>query len=270
MVKPTILIILLISIVGFIFCKNCYFTSPKFNKSNGYHTFLNSASYGSGIFIISFLGYWYFQPKLEDAFFIGFLSKCLLEIFRDLAPSIHTPLWFLNFIQVSIVALALSFILPFLFLLIAMLITWSTPMEVRRGAFKKISETDDTPEFSTIYFTSNEKGHPIAFTLSNRKVYVGYAVHGAKHLNDIMILPFKSGYRCDDELRLELITDYEPIFEYIMNSEDLDVGKFLVSIPIREIVHASLHDFGYKELFKKHEVPKKEEKMPNFLSRILK
>ena len=138
------------------------------------------------------------------------------------------------------------------------------------GAYSKIADTDDLSEFSSLFFLSNETGIPIAFTLSNRKVYVGYAFHGAKHLNDIMVLPFKSGYRCDDELRLELVTDYQPIFDYLLKNEEDDGARFLITIPIREIVHASLHDFGYKDLFKEHEVPKKEEEKPTFISRIFK
>ncbi|WP_368485462.1 hypothetical protein ABZP26_05780 [Pseudoalteromonas sp. SD03] len=270
MVKPTVFIILLISIVGYIFCKNSHFTSPKFSKSNGYHTFLLSACYGSGIFVLAFVLYWLCNSDSDNYFFVGFLSPLLINIFNDIAPSIYVPFWFLNFVQVSLIALSLSFVTPWIFLLLAMLFSKSTKADVMYGAFSKIADTDDLSEFSSLFFLSNETGIPIAFTLSNRKVYVGYAFHGAKHLNDIMVLPFKSGYRCDDELRLELVTDYQPIFDYLLKNEEDDGARFLITIPIREIVHASLHDFGYKDLFKEHEVPKKDKKKPTFISRIFK
>lgn len=261
MVKPTVLFILLISVIGYIYCTRCHFTSPKFSKSNGYHTFLNAASTGGGIFLFATFVYWLFSlisPDIEN-FYIGFLTYFLTDIFRDLAPSLTVSFWSLNFIQISIIAIALSFLLPALYMIIAILLTFKGANSVKHGSFKKISETDDSPEFSSIYFKSCETGLPIAFTLSNRKVYIGYAITGAKHLNDIMILPLKSGYRCTEELRLELITDYQGVLEYIFkNDEDELVNRFLIAIPVREIVHASLHDLGYRDLFSEHEVPKKE------------
>ncbi|NRA78042.1 MAG: hypothetical protein HRU18_07525 [Pseudoalteromonas sp.] len=269
MIKPTVFIILLISIVGYIFCKSSHFTSPKFNKSNGYHTFLLSACYGCGIFVLAFFIYWFCHSSSDKEFFVGFLSSTLINVFKDLAPSIQITFWLLNFIQISIIAMLLAFTLPWFFLGIAMLITKSTPTEVLYGSFSKIADTDDLSEFSSLFFLSNETGIPIAFTLSNRKAYIGYPFHGAKHLNDIMILPLMSGYRCTDELRLELVTDYQPIFDYLLNNEEDDGARFLITIPIREIVHASLHDFGYKDLFKEHEVPRKDDKNKSLFSRLL-
>lgn len=261
MIKPTVLIVLLISIVGYIFCKNSHFISPKFNKSNGYHTFLLSACCGSGVFVFSFIVYWLCHSGPNNEFFVGFLSSTLTDMLNVLAPSVQVSFWLLNFIQISIIAILLAFGIPWFLLVLAMLISKSTPAEVLYGAFSKIADTDDLSEFSSLFFLSNETGIPIAFTLSNKKVYIGYPFHGAKHLNDIMILPLMSGYRCKDELRLELVTDYQPIFDYLLENKEDDGARFLITIPIREIVHASLHDFGYKELFKKYETPKKTKSM---------
>ncbi|MEC4088123.1 hypothetical protein [Pseudoalteromonas rubra] len=87
-------------------------------------------------------------------------------------------------------------------------------------------------------------------------------------MNDFMVLPLKSGYRCKDELRLELVTNYASAWSDIeasnkdkpeANKSDevvLDLEKFLINIPVREVVHANLHDFEYKEHFENNEEPK--------------
>jgi len=259
MVKPTIVFILLVSIAGYIYQKRCHFTYIRFNKSNGYHTFLTSAATGGGLFLLAAIILGYFFPYNDEVLNSNILTSSLTIFFKTIAPSITPPVWFVNFTQISIFAIILSFCIPFILSGLAMLITWSDLDTVNRGAFRKLSDTDDTPEFTSIYFESCEYGLPIAFTLTNRKVYIGYIIFGAKHQNDIMVLPLKSGYRCTEELRLEIVTDYIPVVNYIINNEGtVDVDRFLVAIPVREIAFASLHDFGYKDLFNKHEVPKKE------------
>ncbi|WP_198452415.1 hypothetical protein [Pseudoalteromonas rubra] len=143
-----------------------------------------------------------------------------------------------------------------------------TPEDLKNAVYFSLSGTDDTPEFTGILHNSMLKGLPIAFTLSNRKVYIGYVINLGYHMNDFMVLPLKSGYRCKDELRLELVTNYASAWSDIEASnkdnpeanqsdeEELDLEKFLINIPVREVVHANLHDFEYKEHFEKHEKPR--------------
>ena len=260
MIKPTILLILLISISGYIFCKNCHLTFLKFNKSSGYHTFLSSASFGGGLFVLSFLIFWLLTLWANADLWHIPITRFLAGAINDVFPNMYIPATYIHFTQISVIALLLSLLLPLLLMRVAVQLTGVSKFEIKRAAFKKIANTDDSPEFTSICFKSWEYGLPVAFTMSNKKVYIGIIAEGAHHVNDIILIPFKSGYRCKDELRLEFVTHYEPVFKELeskIGTNNKDFDMFYISLPIREIVHANLHDFEQRDLFKKHETPKK-------------
>lgn len=263
MIKPTILLILLISISGYIFCKNCHLTFLKFNKSSGYHTFLSSASFGGGLFALSFIMFWLLTLWANAGLWHIPITSFLVGAAHDVFPNMYIPVSYIHFTQISIIALLLSLLLPLLLMGIAVKLTGVSKFEIKRAAFKKIANTDDSPEFTSICFKSWEYGLPVAFTMSNNKVYIGIIAEGAYHVNDIMVIPFKSGYRCKDELRLELVTHYEPVFRELESkgktSSNDEFDMFQITLPIREIIHANLHDFEQIGLFQKHETQKKTE-----------
>lgn len=258
MIKPTVLLILLMSVVGYIFCKNCHLTTIKFSKSNGYHTFLSSAGFGGGIFIFSSIIFWISICWSDAGFWSIPITYILSEVSHDILPNMYIPIWCLHFTQISIIALLLTLTLPKFLMTLAVKLTKQSKSDVKRAAFKKIANTDESPEFTSICFKSWEHGLPVAFTMSNKKVYIGIIAEGAGHLNDIIIIPLKSGYRCEAELRLEIVTHYEPVFREIESNLSNDkFDKFYITLPIREIIHANLHDFERRDLFRKYEHPKK-------------
>ncbi|AUJ72377.1 MULTISPECIES: hypothetical protein [Pseudoalteromonas] len=288
MIKPTILLVLLVTIIGYVFCIRCHLTNPKFCKSDGYHTFLNSAVWGA-IFMISATIILYFLDCFQNQG--GLLTHGIMSIVREAFPQVYFPLYGVNLAQIALVALVLSFFIPSLLMFCATRLTGESRQYVRALAFRKIAHTDDSPEFTSIFYQSWDFGLPIAFTLSNGKVYIGYAFTGGTHLNDIMVLPFRSGYRSKEENRLEIVTNYEPVWDELEHEftelenefteefdelegelegeledkldndyEPVNLNKFLISIPVREIIHANLHDFDYKDKFSKYEVSRKEDK----------
>jgi len=121
-----------------------------------------------------------------------------------------------------------------------------------RGA----AEDSESPEYTSLFFRSYEYGLPILFTMSDRKVYIGYVpVIHAKPFNDIHVIPILSGFRDKDNLKLELVTPYKDIIHDVENDQEkeLDFEAFTVALPLREIVYAHLHDFERYEDFKKAE-----------------
>ncbi|MFY2510452.1 hypothetical protein ACN3E9_20010 [Vibrio pectenicida] len=133
---------------------------------------------------------------------------------------------------------------------------------------------------------------PILFTMSDKKVYVGYIYEftGGVLLNDLLVAPLVSGYRCDKN-QLHIVTRYIDAVQEVKELEEkefrdmlLNEGKFteqdidsmfeqypslskdpqnieniedfmpyLVALPYREIVHAHIHNLDQFEMFLRNE-----------------
>ncbi|KAF7781252.1 hypothetical protein PRUB_b0409 [Pseudoalteromonas rubra] len=269
MIKPTVILVLVFTIVGYIFCQRHYVTKPTFQKTSGYHTFILSASWGFALYMVAIFIFGISAWVLElSGFPQGVIAPTLKHTVELLFPGLIFPSYSIHCILISAIALILSVFGPNMILNITAKQKNVTPEDLKNAVYFSLSGTDDTPEFTGILHNSMLKGLPIAFTLSNRKVYIGYVINLGYHMNDFMVLPLKSGYRCKDELRLELVTNYASAWSDIEASnkdnpeanqsdeEELDLEKFLINIPVREVVHANLHDFEYKEHFEKHEKPR--------------
>ncbi|KZN53296.1 hypothetical protein [Pseudoalteromonas luteoviolacea] len=271
MLKPTVILVLTFTIIGYIFCSRNYLTKPTFRKTSGYHTFILSAAWGIGLWLVSALLFGlttlvFFLLSWES----GLIAPLLTHFIQVIFPNLYVPLYAIHSFQISIIALFLALKGPSIILHFVAKMTGESEDNVANAVYYSLSATDDTPEFTQITTRSMTVGLPIAFTLSNSKVYIGYPTEIAFHMNDIMILPLKSGYRCENEQRLELVTDYVPVWDDIREElsasqeeeVDLDLDRFLINIPVREIVHANLHDFHYRKNFEKYERPKKKSYIP--------
>lgn len=134
----------------------------------------------------------------------------------------------------------------------------------------------ESPEFTRTIRDSLQTRLPILFTMSDNKVYVGYIyeVTPRPRVSDILLLPILSGYRNDKTQKFLPTTPYEKVLSMVkdkrkqafvdslekdgvkvseesMNSflEQHDElfkkeswAQFVVTLPIREIVHAHLYD----------------------------
>ncbi|MDO3387291.1 hypothetical protein QWI17_15730 [Gilvimarinus sp. SDUM040013] len=162
--------------------------------------------------------------------------------------------WQFRFFLISVVTLSISWLAP---TTIDRILSWKTEVDPFLARFKDESITDSLSEFSSLFVRSAEYGLPIAFTLSSGKVYIGYLPYiNFGEVNDIELIPLVSGYRKDKTKKLVYTTNYHAVVDDLSNmsgnTESLD--KFLIALPIREIVHANLHDFSFRDTFDKHEI----------------
>ncbi|MEZ9590965.1 hypothetical protein AB4302_08350 [Vibrio breoganii] len=113
----------------------------------------------------------------------------------------------------------------------------------------------ESSEFTELFFRSLEFGLPILFTMSDRKVFIGYITQiNYFDTNDIHIRPLLSGYRDKESLSLKLVTPYKDVFEDLEEKDaGFDQDAFTVTLPLREIVHAHLYDFEYQGDFETKE-----------------
>lgn len=252
MIKPSVLFVLILCIAGYIFAQGFHKTHYQLKRSNGYHTFLISAAIGLFLFAVATFVYMFGMVTTEWVDWrISIGSYVLLDVFQSDISASEVVLF-----DVSIIALFLSWILPWLFYL---------PKGRKFSAFLyEFSEDAESPEFTQLLFQSHMHGLPILFTMSDRKIYIGYIYKiNTKNFNIINILPYFSGYRDKDTLELHKVTPYHSVIEDIENSgeNEVDFERFTIALPLREIVHAHLHDFRYEGHFKEKE---EEHKTPNY------
>lgn len=250
MLKPTVIFILVICISGYLYCSRTYRNIVKLEKSEGYHTFFISASWGLVLFVIAYV-ITSIVSLMAWAQTVGAMFKSAISILlSDIAQ--NTEL--LNLLSVFLVTLLLGYFVP---IIINLYSDHKENDKALLNEWKRCASSDDSPEFSTLCFNSIEYGLPIAFTLSNKKVYIGYAMAFGIKANDILLLPIVSGYRCNERLDFIPLINYEPVIKFILNRENPKnvqkaLEKFLISIPHREVVHANLHDLSYREHFNKY------------------
>lgn len=244
MIKPSVVFILILCIAGYNFLSKIPEYNLKLQRSNGYHTFLLSAGGGLLLFAVSCVLY---VICFKLANFVGVYPSLgkylLLDIFLCDATKAEIALF-----DISSFSLLFSFLIPRYY--------WGNKTERRMRQLVHFSGDSESPEFTQLFFRSLRFGVPILFTMSDRKVYIGYIteVHATK-FNDVIILPIFSGYRTKDELRLVPVTPYQAVLDDIENEaeKEIDFDIFAVALPLREIVYAHLHDFKYYEKFKEKE-----------------
>jgi len=263
MVKPTSAwLILILCVAGYVLFNALPHTKYKLKRTNGYHTFLYSAGGGLLLLIVSgvlfsigvLLSNWVpYQISLGNLFLNGVL-KC--------DASYSTTALF----DMATTSLVLARLIPVFIIGVR-----------TESQFKTYTEywysDPESPEFTKLFFKSLEFGRPILFTMSDSKVYIGYVYEiYAGDFNDILVLPYYSGYRDKDTRELVLVTPYKKIITDVMdrNKNELDFETFLISLPIRDIRHAHLHDFEYQKAFNIEEEKIKRQRRKNAILKKLK
>ncbi len=259
MIKPTIIIVLMLSIAGYLFCSRALMTHVTFKKTSGYHTFLMSAGWGIFLAFLHSILFLILSFIASIAYRILDIQNGVMHYFGNLIeflmPGIGLESYELNILLIVTLTWINSAWLPKALLILASKLTNTQVSYLRYMAFAQYRNTDDTPEFTSLCFRSGDLGLPIAFTLNNRKVYIGYPNAVTNHINDIEVLPILSGYRCEKTLNLKLTTDYEAVMKALISKSGgkENLNKFLINLPIREITHANLHDIKYHDLFAEFE-----------------
>ncbi|WP_029772339.1 hypothetical protein [Pseudoalteromonas sp. TB51] len=265
MIKPTVIFILVITIAGHIYRKTNYKLYPKYEASKGYHTFLLAASTGLILFLCAYI----FVTVIAQYCFAQSIGAWFSSQLSVLSPSVGQSFETVNLISVLFFTFLFSWFIP----RVKYTVAKKRQENPILNSWKRAARKDLTPEFTYLAFNSWEYGLPIAFTLSNDKVYIGYISEIGIDSNDIHLLPILSGYRCDEKKDLIYLIDYKPVIEHILNeecdatSEDVEkkskmgvYKKFAIAIPHREVVHANLHDTSYKKHFDRHRYDRKETK----------
>lgn len=272
MIKPTVLLLFVLGISGYSILTRWHKTHFSLHRSNGYHTFFKSTSVGLIIFIFSSCLYYLavlLGNHLNIQFDLGhwFLKNVLMLTNIDNSTA--------ALLDISLISLCLGIIIPFIYYL----------FNDKKSLYAEEFLTDaDSPDFSRLFGYSIIEGLPILFTMSDRKVYIGYIyeVQSKIHTTDVHILPVISGYRDEKTLALQKVTPYKEVIDRIneqgtqeikeklresgasdeeieetieANSELFDQwDKFLITLPLREIKYAHLHDFTHEQDFQKAEI----------------
>ncbi|MBB1338217.1 hypothetical protein [Pseudoalteromonas sp. SR44-2] len=272
MIKPTVLLLFVLGISGYSILTHWHKTHFSLQRSSGYHTFFKSTLLGLIIFGLTALvylaivmigkhfqvtfdlGYWF----LENAFLLKNIDTETVALF-----------------DISILTFLFSIILPRVYYL----------FKNRAGLLKdEFLKDADSPDFSRLFGYSIKKGLPVLFTMSDRKVYIGYIYEAQAKVDtsDVYILPVLSGYRSDTDLALIKVTPYEDVVSLINEQNKVDATnkliegglsseqaktalvkepdlyeswyQFIVGLPLREIVHAHLHDLTHEDAFKNEEL----------------
>lgn len=243
MLKTNILFGLIIIIAGYRICSRIHLKRYQLKHSSGYHTFLLSAGAGLLILLITYL---LRLPLVIWGPDFSLVAEALRAGLPDTVAASETVF----FIELSLGMLIFSFSVPPIVYWLADRLSGYNRGLLFTGAFL---EHPDNPEFTKLLFSSTEYGLPILFTMSDRKVYVGYPMElKSEKFNDQRILPVVSGYREKDSLRFIPVTPYQSVIENEL--EDADYEKFSVTLPIREIVHAHLIDLKLFDLFVQNEI----------------
>lgn len=245
MIKPSVLFVLVLCISGYQLLSNLHSHHYDLKRSSGYHTFLKSATAGLVLFV-----------------FFGLLYAIGGELAASYSFSVPVGEWFLekafpstefsqtdgHLLEISTLMLLLSYSIP--------KIVYPSDDERRRMYRNKFVRDPLSPEYTQLFWRSMKYGLPILFTMSDRKVYIGYVIEiHADDFNDVNIVPIFSGYRNKDTLKLVPVTPYRDVIQDLehIEKEEIDLETFAVTLPIREINHAHLHDFRYYERFKERE-----------------
>jgi len=241
MLPTNVIFIFFILVAGYLFCNIFHRTHWLLKRSSGYHTFFLSATAGVVILVIAFLG--------RGALTLAQGSEFILldRLLESALPSISVSNESKILIELIVAALFLAVVVPLLLSFIVGRVSGNTRQELLNGSFV---DSPTNPEFTTLIFSSFEQGLPVMFTLSDRKVFIGYPVLAkAEDFNDIRVLPTVSGYRKQDTLELVLTTDYETVLRDLINEKEADPESFLTTLPTREIVHAHLFDLNHHPKF---------------------
>ncbi len=100
-----------------------------------------------------------------------------------------------------------------------------------------------------LLFSAMENRTLVSVTMESRKVYIGWPVYSPdlRHeTNDFRLLPVLSGYRKEDNLSLELTTQYLNVYDQINKGtiKGLEAKEFEVVLPLEKVVSANLYELA--------------------------
>lgn len=250
MTKISALLVFLSLVSGYIFCTRLLAIRYRIRLSRGYHTFLLSAASGVALigagFIVLFM-----LPGSDNA--AGFFIS-LVESRLGITPSKPTLLS----LGAGLIAICVAVAAPSVLHCLAQ---WTRGVDHETLNYWAMRRVEPSPAFVTLIFMSFDHGLPMAVTLSDSKVYIGYPAYIPSSLfsdldSEIQLVPILSGYRSEHQRSLVITTPYDTVLAELneTGTEDRPLAQFLITVPTREIVHAHLYDLALGEVFRAHEM----------------
>jgi len=242
------ILVLLPLVGGYIFASNWDFTRYHLAREDGHRLYFRAAFWGVALFAAFMLVHILFY-HFTDSY-----QKLILYVRRQLDP------WFkdyekgnpVDFAVVATVSMLLAYPLANLLNLIfhRKQVAW---------IFRAIKHDD----IERILHRAASERRPIAVTMANRKVYVGFVLRTfdpAKLRKSISVLPLMSGYRMEADGRLKFTTFYTQIYGTDAHPahgaqanlpkplEHMSPQDFEVALPLELVQSLSLFDLtAYKQ-----------------------
>ncbi|KEZ76202.1 hypothetical protein [Salinisphaera hydrothermalis] len=234
-------------VVGYVFAARLLWLRYRLRLTQGYHTFLFTAA--SSVVPLALAGFVVSRPGIECR--LGHL------VVRLLGPaSLHFSPQAISILVLMLVALFLAATVPVLVHHLARLLLGKSMKQLKLNAMYL---AEPAPTLSGLQFSSYHYAIPMAVTLSDRKVYVGYPADISSSMysaygSEIHLIPLISGYRDPTTLDFIATTSYKTVMDKVAESPGRHVNArmFTISIPEREVVHAHLYDPELAPIFAEH------------------
>lgn len=204
---------------GYWFIHSFSYTRMRSQALDGYRLLLESA----------IAGLWFGIAARLIAFLLSRFLPGLERTWLEIAPHY-------DYLGTAIIAAALG-------VLSARPLNWfleSTGILRVEAARRRAVEQAGSRIHILLQTASNEE-RPVAFTLDNRKVYIGL-VTGAPGLRptdtSLTIIPFLSGYRETETMNLVFTVDYLRVYE----EQQLDPREFQLAVPVSAIKTVGFFD----------------------------
>lgn len=117
---------------------------------------------------------------------------------------------------------------------------------------RAVRDTNDNLE--QLLFKAMEESVQVEVTPKSQKGYIGSVLHNINPAHSrkwVLLLPIVSGYRTPNRMKIELTTNYAPVYKMMQDSDPLlahlELKHFNVCIPVDEIQSARIFDISAYE-----------------------
>lgn len=121
---------------------------------------------------------------------------------------------------------------------------------------RAVRDTNDNLE--QLLLQAMDESVQVEVTLKSQKVYIGSVLHNINPAHPrkwVLLLPIISGYRTPDRMKIELTTNYAPVYKKMQEGDPLlahlEREHFNVCIPVDEIQSARIFDINAYEEFQR-------------------
>lgn len=259
-------------LAGYLFVSTWHETRYLIKREDSQKLYIRAAFWGLWLFFLSLGITFKLRPELESglAFFRTWDAQAAL--LEDKAGKIDTAFWVVVLMGTLVAGLLGGYLLNWLqafyvisfrelFRLVVRLVKGrdfrflSSVYEYsNRAALKRAIQVLNS-DLDLILLRALEVGMPICVTLGSGKVYVGY-VTGAIDPGDkrdmLRILPFVSGYRASESMKLTFTTWYTDVYQKFAQDESLghlNPELFEVVFPLSEVMSVNLFDIQAYQAF---------------------